>query len=159
VDNDCIGYILGKRLEKEFSHHPHLIIRELTGSPLQIMTEISPYPAVLLIDAVYTGRDLGEIILFDIHDMKAYEVSCYIHGMNISEAITAARRLGLRVPEGFLLAGIEAGGKHPQNRHKTGNGGTFGGNLSPPLQEKIEEIYLDLTAMIRDFLADHLSPA
>jgi len=125
-----------------------VVIKELLGTPIQLILEMSQYSDVLLIDAVYAGQEEGEILLFDINDMCNHMPFFYIHEMNLSEAIDSGREMGIVIPEHFLFAGIEVGGKNSEDKNENESEG----NISLLLQEKLSTIYQTLQSIVTDFL-------
>lgn len=150
--HDCIGYLIGKQLEKEFAQSKDAVIKELVGSPLQIIMEISRYSDVLLIDEVLAGQEVGEILIFDINDMCDHLATFYVHGMNLSEAISSGKQLGLSIPQHFLLAGIEVGGSDSSEKRDREIAGYYNNSLSLLLQKKMNVIFQTIRSIISDFL-------
>jgi hydrogenase maturation protease len=147
-----IGYLIGKQLEKEFAESKDAVIKELTGSPLQIIMEISQYSDVLLIDEVVAGQEVGEILIFDINDMYDHSAIFYVHGINLSEAISSGKQMGLPIPGHFLLAGIEVGDNDSPSGRDRNNEDYFTNSLSLLLQKKLNAIFQTIRSIIADFL-------
>ncbi|MBN2534081.1 MAG: hydrogenase maturation protease [Spirochaetales bacterium] len=148
--DSCIGYLIGKQLEKEFSESKDAVIKELIGTPLEIIIEISRYSDVLLIDEVLAGQEVGEILIFDINDICDHLASFYIHGMNLSEAISSGKQLGIPIPQHFFLAGIEVGGNESPGWNNDMND-YLSNSVSLVLQKKMNTIFQTLHSIISDF--------
>jgi hypothetical protein len=81
------------------------------------------------------------VVLFSREDLEGYSKTFHVHGMNVSEVFSLAGRMGLPLPEDFLLVGIVAS--------KTL---TFGGSLDPELENRFEETYRNVLGAVRGFL-------
>jgi hydrogenase maturation protease len=148
----CIGHLIGQQLEKEYAGNKDAVVKELVGSPLQIIMEISNYSDVLLIDEVLAGQEVGEILIFDVNDMCDHLATLYLHGMNLSEAVSSGKQMGLPIPGHFLLAGIEIGGDDSPGRKDMDKESPFPGSISVLLQEKMNVIFQTIRSIIADFL-------
>lgn len=107
---------------------------------------------MLLIDEVHAGQETGEILIFDINDMCDHLTTFYINGMNLSEAITSGKQLGIPIPEHFLLAGIEVGEKDSPDSLKKDDRNFSNNSVSLLLQKEMESIFQTLQSIITDFL-------
>jgi hydrogenase maturation protease len=155
LNDDCIGTLLGKRLQHHLRKRDNIVVKELEGSLFSVVLEISGYNKVLLVDAILASQDIGSVILLHKNDIIEQAHTFYFHGMNLAEAIITAEKFGIRFPDKFLLAGIEAGGPvaavfSPETRLKK-----FGGTLAPELELFFDEIYEKILHVVEEFF--HLS--
>jgi hydrogenase maturation protease len=142
VQNDQIGLIVGQRVGQLYAARPDVEVREFMGSPLDLIGEIEGYRSVVLIDSVVTGTEaLGTVRLYREEELLAQRGDVYPHGMNLPEAVALARRLGLAIPRGISLIGIEVG---PIGR--------FADAPSPELTEAVEKIYRDVLKELRSLI-------
>ena len=133
VRNDCIGYILGRRLEREFAG-ANMTIREFTGSALDFVSEAQDFRQVLIVDAMVTGAvPIGTVKVLTEADLEKYRVGASAHSINLPEALALARKMHVPIPERIILIGIEV----PWS-------GEFGEELAPELAEQLERIYADV---------------
>ena len=143
VKNDRIGHLIGRRLEDEFRSAPDLEVREFTGSPLDLVSELAGCRRVIFVDAVACGAEPGSVIVFDDADLLAPDAGFYPHGLNFREAITLFRKLDVPLPEKMILIGIEVGEIDE-----------FGETLSAELEGKLDEIYGRVLQIVRRFLRE-----
>ncbi|MBN2441855.1 MAG: hypothetical protein JXJ04_10925 [Spirochaetales bacterium] len=143
---------MGKRLQEEYTKSKEAIVKELHGPSLQFILDISEYTHVLIIDEVYAGQDPGEILIFDINDLCDHISSFYINEINLSEAINSGKQMGIPIPEHFLLAGIEIGGKDSTLLRNPGHQGYSANNPSFLLQTNVDSVFQTLRSIIQDFL-------
>jgi hydrogenase maturation protease len=130
------------RLKQELFHESGISVREFTGSPLGLISEIMPFERVILIDSVVSSSmDPGRVVLFGKEELESYAKTFYVHGMNVSEVFSLAPRLGIQLPEDFLLIGISV--KESLR---------FGESLDRELESGLDEIYRNVSGAIRDFL-------
>jgi hydrogenase maturation protease len=140
VRNDQVGLIVGQRLAGLYAGRPEVEIREFVGSPLDLIGEIEGCPSVVLIDSMVTGTEaVGTVRLYREDELLASRGDVYPHGMNLPEAVALARRLGLEIPPGISLIGIEVGPI-----------GAFSDAPGPELD--LDRIYLDVLEELRTLL-------
>jgi hydrogenase maturation protease len=85
-------------------------VREFSGSPLDLISNIQDCDRLILIDSIATGQQpVGSVSVFTEEDILANRGDVYLHGMNLSEALKLCRRLKLPFPKELHLVGIEAG--------------------------------------------------
>jgi hydrogenase maturation protease len=133
VRNDCIGYILGRRLEREFAG-TDVAVREFTGSALDFVSETQGFQQVLVVDAMVTGTaSVGTVKVMTEADLERYRVGASAHSINLPEALALARTMHIPIPERVILIGIEVAWS-----------GEFGEELAPELADQLERIYEDV---------------
>ena len=143
LKNDRIGILVGQRLEKEFRHADRITIREFSGSPLHLITELQGFDQVVLLDAIASNQvDAGSVLIFTADELLKLSKTYYLHGMNLSEAFALSRKLGVALPHRMILIGIEVE-----------DVAEFGETLSQELYEKLPQIYIDVLGAIRDFMS------
>lgn len=140
VKNDCIGYILGKRLERDPAITAVAAIREFTGSPLDFLSEIHGFALALIVDAMVTGTvPIGTVKTMTEADLERYRVGASAHSLNLPETLALARKMNLPMPERIVLIGIEV----PWS-------GEFGEELDPALANQLERIYAEVSRKLRE---------
>jgi len=137
VRNDCIGYILGRRLEREYAG-ADITVREFTGSALDFVSETQGFRQVLVVDAMVTGTaPVGTVKVMAEADLEKYRVGASAHSINLPEALALARKMHIPMPERVVLIGIEVAWS-----------GEFGEELAPELADQLERIYADVRLAI-----------
>ena len=82
--------------------------REHSTDGLSLIESWRPEESIILVDAIYSGRSPGEIVMFDGWPSAAVAGACRCstHMIGIAHAVELARLLG-RMPARLLLYGIE----------------------------------------------------
>jgi hydrogenase maturation protease len=143
VKNDQIGLEVGRLLAGRFSADPGVRVSEFSGSPLELLSEITGEEQVILVDSVSTGRrPPGSVTLFTGEQILAERGDLYPHGTSLPEALRLGRRLGLALPRKLDLVGIEVG---PIRE--------FGQSLSPELSSALRRIQLEVLQICEGLLA------
>jgi hydrogenase maturation protease len=143
VKNDQVGLIVGSRLAALFSSNPQVDVREFSGSPLDLVSDTHGYDRLILIDSISTGvKPIGSVSLFGEPDILSNRGDVYLHGMNLSEALTLCRRMQLPFPGELYLVGIEAGVIYE-----------FSEDLSADLQDKIAQIIPEVRRIVEELLS------
>ena len=110
VRNDQVGFIVGTRLKSLLSRIPDTDIKEFAGSPLDFIAAVAGREKLIIVDSISTGLYAkGTVVLFSREELLEAGSSFYLHGMNVSEALTLMESFGLTMPEEVSLIGIEAG--------------------------------------------------
>jgi len=144
VKNDQVGLVVGSRVASSYSARPDVEVRQFSGSPLDLVSDIQGYDRLILIDSISTGRrQVGSVTLFGEKEILAGSGDVYLHGMNLSEALKLCRRMQLPFPEKLHLLGIEAGVIYE-----------FADTLSPELEEALPGIIANVHGAIDSLLAD-----
>jgi hydrogenase maturation protease len=142
VRNDQVGLIVGSRIATLFSSNSNVEVREFSGSPLDLVSDIHGYDRLVLIDSISTGkRPIGSVVLFGEEDILASRGDAYLHGMNLSEALTLCRRMDLPFPNVVHLIGIEAGDMYE-----------FDENLSAELRQGLPGIILEVRRIVENLI-------
>jgi hydrogenase maturation protease len=142
VKNDQVGLIVGSQVATLFSSNPQVDVHEFSGSPLDLVSDINGYRRLILIDSISTGeKPIGSVTLFGEQDILSNRGDVYLHGMNLSEALTLCRRVQLPFPEELYLVGIEAGVIYE-----------FSESLSADLQDKIGQIIPEVRRIVEELL-------
>jgi hydrogenase maturation protease len=141
VKNDQVGLIVGSQLAALFSRLPEVQVREFSGSPLDLVSDISGYERLILIDSISTGRPVGSVVLFGEEEILSGKGDIYLHGMNLSEALNLCRRIRLPFPEELNLVGIESGVMDE-----------FGEKISGELQAKLPGIISEVRRLVQGLI-------
>jgi len=96
---------------------------------MSLLDAITGYEALIVIDSIKTGKfPLGEVVEIDEKGPGTHRVLSS-HDISLFEAINMGRRLGAHMPSKVRIFGIEVE-----------NNTEFSENLTPALEEKLEEI-------------------
>ena len=117
-------------------------MREFSGSPLDLVSDVSGYDRLILIDSISTQQSpIGSVILFGEEDVLSGKGDIYLHGMNLSEALKLCRRLQLPFPKVMHLIGIEAGVIY-----------RFDENMSTELRDELPRIILEVRRIVEELI-------
>jgi hydrogenase maturation protease len=142
VKNDQVGLIVGSQVASLFASNPQVNVHEFSGSPLDLASDIQGCDRLILIDSISTGeKPIGSVTLFREEGILSKRGDVYLHGMNLSEAITLCRRMQLPFPDELYLVGIEAGVIYE-----------FSENLSADLQDKMDQIIPQVRRIVEELL-------
>jgi hydrogenase maturation protease len=140
VKNDCIGVWIGRRLAGDLPAGATLAVREFTGAPLDLLTEIAGWDRAILIDAVVTGTAApGTVMVFAEQDLAHSRVGVYPHGFNLPQALALGRGMNIALPARLILIGIEV--EFPDR---------FGETVSEALQRNMDRICAEVRQIIAD---------
>ena len=139
--DDQVGLRVGARLAPELAALPATELREFSGSPLDLIAEAEEYDRLVLLDAVCTGGDIGTVICMTEEELGSMGGDAYPHGLNVPEALSLGRRMGLPLPQSITLIGIVVGPVR-----------AFGETLSSGLAEKLDAITREARQMLMRLL-------
>ncbi|GAH84200.1 unnamed protein product [marine sediment metagenome] len=109
---------------------------------MYLISEIGDHKQVILVDTISTGScDPGTVVTFSEKEILEQKSDLYPHGMNLPEVFALGRRLKIPLPAKINLVGIEVGEIYE-----------FGEDLSPELQDKLEEIYSIVLRAVKELL-------
>jgi hydrogenase maturation protease len=109
--DDGIGLKAVQRWSLEFpatAGDPRVQIHLLETPGLELLEYLEDADAVILVDAVSTGRDAGTIqVVSPIPEVPPSVAEKTAHGFGITEVLALARKTGAPLPECRILIGIE----------------------------------------------------
>ncbi|MDI6855385.1 MAG: hydrogenase maturation protease [Candidatus Thermoplasmatota archaeon] len=106
--DDCVGIEIARRIKSKISETAGFEIefKEVCTTTLDLLSRISNYDKVVIIDAVKTGkRKVGSIYRLspkELNEPQRYS----IHNFNLSSTLKLGEKLGLKIPE-IVIYGIE----------------------------------------------------
>jgi hydrogenase maturation protease len=153
VKNDQVGLIAGAQIAAFYRGRPDVEVREFSGSPLDLVSDVQGYDHLILIDSISTGeREIGSVAVFGEDAILAGRGDVYLHGMNLSEALKLCRRMQLPLklcrrmqlpfPGRLHLVGIEAGVIYE-----------FDEELSAELRDKLPAIISEVQRTVGDLIS------
>jgi hydrogenase maturation protease len=124
--DDAAGLLVVRRLKKK--QPAGVELREQSGEAIALMETMDGADAVILVDAVQSGAEAGQIHRYDASEqaMQAQFLRCSTHNFSVHDAIEMARTLG-KLPPRLMVYGIE--GLHFEP----------GAELSPAVQTALVE--------------------
>jgi hydrogenase maturation protease len=115
LTDDGVGVKIARELEKvvDLDSHPELTITEASAGGLRLMETMLGYDLVVLIDAYLLDPEAtnpGEIHKLSLDDLRAVtptQHSTSPHDTSVVIALDAAEKLGYKIPQQFMIYGIE----------------------------------------------------
>jgi len=138
LSDDGVGLFIAREVGKKIDQ-VDVITTPLVG--LDLLDLLAGYNRLILIDAMISGKSVGEITKLEEGEGSLHLFSS--HGLNFPELMRLGRELGYEIPEVVAIYGIEIG-----------NEVSFGEGLSPELQAKVQTAIPELAAAIRSSLTD-----
>lgn len=136
--DDAVGLEVLRRWQQQYPQ---------TAASPSLRVEISPLPglqlldlfegadAVVLVDALQSGRPPGTILHLDHDALAAFQGSPSAHGWGVAETLALAEQLGVVLPDITILA-IE------------GESVSMGSGMSPAVEAALPEVVQRLQALI-----------
>lgn len=124
--DDAAGLLVVRRLKKK--QPAGVELQEQSGEAIALMETMDRADAVILVDAVQSGAEAGQIHRYDASEqaMPAQFLRCSTHNFSVHDAIEMARALG-KLPPRLMVYGIEGSRFEP------------GAELSPAVQTALVE--------------------
>jgi len=129
LTDDAIGLIVAREVGCLLEPDEPIEARSTTEMGLSLLDEVTGYSALVLVDAVQTGRapagHIHELVVDDLHVLP----SVTPHFLGIGETLALGRMLDLPMPERVRILGIEVGDMR-----------TLGTQLTEPLSRALPGI-------------------
>lgn len=141
--DDGVGILAARRIrEKNF---PGIVIVECDGEAASLMDAWAGMKTVVIIDAVSSGAPPGTIHRIDARRQSVSQelFPFSTHALGLAHAVELARSLG-KLPINIIIYGIE------------GEQFTAGSNLSPKVQEALNEVLQLVTGEVYSLSDDLL---
>lgn len=119
--DDAIGILAAREIQRRFGGAVEVVCSQASG--FDLWEELAGAARAVVVDAVETGAaPPGALHIFTEEQVRAAPAAAP-HGLGLFEALAAARRLGLPVPQQLVIVGVEAadcitvgGAMHPAVR-------------------------------------------
>lgn len=107
LTDDAVGLLVAQAVAARLGGEPAVAVRETTEMGLALLDEIADFEALILVDAVQTGRQPpGHIHECDIADLPQVTATSP-HFVGVGETLALGRRLGLAMPQRVRVIAIE----------------------------------------------------
>jgi len=107
LTDDAVGLLVARAVAARLGDDPAVAVRETTEMGLALLDEIADLDALILVDAVQTGRaPPGTIHACDIADLPQVTATSP-HFIGVGETLALGRRLGLTMPQRVRVVAIE----------------------------------------------------
>lgn len=107
LTDDAVGLLVARAVAARLGVDPTVAVRETTEMGLALLDEIADFDALILVDAVQTGRvPPGHIHECDIADLPQVTATSP-HFIGVGETLGFGRRLGLAMPGRVRVIAIE----------------------------------------------------
>jgi hydrogenase maturation protease len=138
LSDDAVGLVAARRLFEHIGGEDVDLI-EASTSGLQTVQLLSRYDRAVIIDSIQDKARVGEVRRLEVNELRMSPLHSS-HGVGLGEAISLARKLGMRLPDPILVYAIAVADPH-----------TFGERLTPELERAlpslIQQIASDLTRL------------
>lgn len=135
--DDQVGWLVIDKLEKEFSGSDSISLFKSKGNGTDWFSEINDHQLLIFIDAVMSGKEIGEISEIDINDSTSIPAipQNTTHSISLADSILMAKNIGmLDIP--VRVFGVEA---------KSGNSlVNISSNVKQSIPELVEKIKASL---------------
>ncbi len=107
LTDDAVGLLVARAVAAQLGDDPAVTVHETTEMGLALLDEIADFDALILVDAVQTGRaPPGTIHACDIADLPQVTATSP-HFIGVGETLALGRRLGLTMPQRVRVIAIE----------------------------------------------------
>jgi len=138
LSDDAVGLVAARRLFERIGGEDVDLIEAAT-SGLQTVQLLSRYDRAVIIDSIQDEARVGEVRRLEVDELRTSPLHSS-HGVGLDEAISLARKLGMRLPDPILVYAIAVADPY-----------TFGERLTPELERAlpslIQQITSDLTRL------------
>ena len=107
LTDDAVGLLVARTVAARLRDRPAITVRETTEMGLALLDEIAGFDALILVDAVQTGRaPSGHVHECDIADLPQVTATSP-HFVGVGETLMIGRQLGLAMPAKVRVIAIE----------------------------------------------------
>jgi len=128
LSDDGVGLHVARRL-RETPLPDEVEVAESEVAGLRLLELVRGFTKVIIIDALKSGRQPGEIIRVDSKDFRGGQRYGSAHSIRLDTALELGHRLGYPMPDEVIVYAVEAVDVE-----------TFGEELSPPVAEAAERV-------------------
>jgi hydrogenase maturation protease len=107
LTDDAVGLVAARRLGVLLADEPGIEVRETMEMGLALLDYMTGYDAVLLLDAIRTGRhEPGTVMELDPEGLHALR-GPMPHFLGVGETLALGRELGLPMPDSVKILAME----------------------------------------------------
>jgi len=145
LTDDGIGIKLTWEIQKQIIH-PDVEFDSLSIGGLEIIEFLSPYDTVIILDAIKTLNGIpGSVYRFIPDDFKSTLHIDNLHDISFLNALKVGEKLGIKTPSNIQIIAIEIVEDL-----------VFGDEFSPQVQERWEDINVEVKEIILSILSKEL---
>jgi hydrogenase maturation protease len=137
MGDDGVGIVAVREAQRLFPDLADYIEAPVGG--LQLIESLSGYQRAILIDSV-EGETAGKIHRLSADEAFAQPKLASPHDIDFGTALALAKELNLPIPEDIIVLAVEV-----KNAH------TFGERLSDEIKAAMNELLIQIAALLKDF--------
>jgi hydrogenase maturation protease len=128
LSDDGVGLYVAERLQAgPMPDGVEVQLSEVAG--LRLLELVKGYDKVVIVDALRSGREPGEIVRYEAREFKGGHRYGSAHSIGLHTALELGRQLGIPMPEDVTVFAVEAEDIE-----------TFGEDFSPPVAAAAEKV-------------------
>ena len=128
LSDDGVGLYVAERLQAgPMPDGVEVQLSEVAG--LRLLELVKGYDKVVIVDALRSGREPGEIVRYEAREFKGGHRYGSAHSIGLHTALELGRQLGMPMPEDVTVFAVEAEDIE-----------TFGEDFSPPVAAAAEKV-------------------
>jgi hydrogenase maturation protease len=102
--DDAVGLVAARELKKRLRGQIDVILTEEAG--LSLLDLLVGYDRVIILDAIKSGRAVGEIVEMDLKEL-CEGLATFPHRVSLPEIAVLGERLGLDMPDDIKVVAME----------------------------------------------------
>ena len=128
LSDDGVGLEVARRLQAgPMPDGVEVQLSEVAG--LRLLELVKGYDKVVIVDALLSGREPGEIVRYEAREFKGGHRYGSAHSIGLHTALELGRQLGMPMPEDVTVFAVEAEDVE-----------TFGEEFSPPVAAAADKV-------------------
>ena len=128
LSDDGIGLYVAERLQEgSLPEGVEVQMSEVAG--LRLLELLKGYDKVVIVDALRSGREPGDVVRYDAGDFKGGHRYGSAHSIGLDTALALGRELGMHMPGDVTVFAVEADDVE-----------TFGEEFSPPVAAAAQKV-------------------
>ena len=128
LSDDGVGLYVAERL-RATALPDGVEVRQSEVAGLRLLELLRGYDKVVIIDALQSGREAGEVVRYEARDFAGGHRYSSAHSIGLETALELGRTLGYDMPSDVTVFAVEAVDVE-----------TFAEELSPPVAEAAERV-------------------
>ncbi len=128
LSDDGVGLLVAERLQR-LPLPDDVEVRQSEVAGLRLLELVRDFTRVIVIDALRSGREPGEVVRYDAAEFKGGQRYGSAHSIGLGTVLELGRTLKYPMPQEVVVYAIEAADVE-----------TFGEELSPPVADAAERV-------------------